>query len=233
MDFKAKININAPPGAGKTFGAIRLATGLTGDATKVCVLDSESGRAALAKAKGLGNYRIVQMNDISPNSYITELTNAVKNGAQAIVIDSFTHEWEWILDIQQKLGGKFQDWNTAKNYHKSLKTTIIRCPVHLITTCRCKLDRTIEINASGKSTVVTHGLKSVTEDGWDYEVNINFYVDKNHLATCDKDDSNLFMQLDDNLLPLPVTPFIITEETGKRIATWCNEVTKQLSENTI
>ena len=210
--------------AGKTFGAIRLAAGLTGDITKVWVLDSESGRAALPKMKGLGDYNIIKMNDTSPNSYIKEMVAAVKAGAQAIIIDSFSHEWEWILDIQQKLGGQFKDWNTAKNYHKSLKSTIIKCPVHLITTCRCKLDRAMETDVDGRKKVVTHGLKSVTEDGWDYEVNINFYVDKSHLATCDKDDSNIFMQLDENLAPIPTSPFIITEETGKLIAEWCHKV---------
>jgi hypothetical protein len=56
------------------------------------------------------------------------------------------------------------------------------------------------------------GLKGVTREGMDYEFTVVLDLDIKHQATASKDRTGLFSN--------PI-PFMITEQTGIKIRTWC------------
>ena len=57
-------------------------------------------------------------------------------------------------------------------------------------------------------------MKDQQRDGWEYELTVSLEIDRDtHLASPSKDRTNLFEGK---------PPFLITEETGKAIAEWCN-----------
>ena len=58
------------------------------------------------------------------------------------------------------------------------------------------------------------GMKDVQREGWEYELTVSLNIDRDtHMATPSKDRTNLFEGKN---------PFLITEETGRLIADWCN-----------
>ena len=56
-------------------------------------------------------------------------------------------------------------------------------------------------------------MKEIQRDGFEYDLSIVFTIDRDtHTAIASKDRSNLFESKD---------PFMIDEETGKKIREWC------------
>lgn len=88
------IGLVSPSGAGKTFSALRLATGIQrvagGD---VFVIDTEARRALHYADKF--NFRHVAFGaPFGPLDYLAAIAHCVKKGAKTIVIDSMSHEHE-------------------------------------------------------------------------------------------------------------------------------------------
>lgn len=85
---------------------------------------------------------------------------------------------------------------------------ILPCDLHI------KKKQTYEIVKQGDKTVVEKkGLDDQIRDGFDYEMTIAFeLLNDKHLAQSTKDRSSLFDGKPE---------FIISEETGKLIAEWC------------
>lgn len=98
-----KIGIRGSSGSGKTYGALLIAYGLVGDWNKVCLIDTENGSGSLYE--DLGEYNTIQLDSFSPAQYNEAIELCIANGVEAIVIDSMSHEWDYILDYQQQLGG--------------------------------------------------------------------------------------------------------------------------------
>jgi hypothetical protein len=210
---KLKLGISGPSGSGKTFSSLKLACGIAGgDWKKVTLIDTENGSGELYSH--LGPYNVIPFEpDFSPARYIQAIQFAVKNGAEVIVIDSISHEWDGkggCLDLQSKLGGKYQDWAKVTPMHQAFVNEILHCPVHVIVTTRKKQDYEM-VSENGKAKVQKMGLKEIQRDGFEYELTINFDVDISHFAVASKDRTGLFM---------PRGPFQIAAETGKELLAW-------------
>jgi len=216
---KIRLGLSAVSGGGKTYSAILIAKGLSsGDLSKVAIIDTENGSADLYAH--LGNYNVLTLNaPFSPERYIDAIKTCEDAGMNVIIIDSITHEWDGkggCLQIQEQLGGKYQDWAKVTPRHQAFIDAILQSKCHMITTVRRKQDYEMTKDAGGKMKVEKAGLKEVTREGFEYELTANIELDIRHNATALKDRTGLFMDQ---------PQFIPSEETGKKLLQWCENGT--------
>jgi hypothetical protein len=222
---KIKMSVSAPTGFGKTTSALLIAKGITGDWTKVAVIDSENGSADLYEQ--LGDYNVVSMKPpFSVDNFCTAVDLCIKNGAEVIIPDSIYHYWHGkggVLDYVGSLGGKFQDWAKGSPMWQKLLDKILQTDAHFICTTRKKQAYEIVQGSNGKKEVEKKGMEDQVRDGFDYEMTLALdIISANHLCKANKDRTGLFMGKPE---------FVVTEETGKAIKEWCEsgkEAAKEL-----
>lgn len=212
---KLRLNISAPSGAGKTYSALRMAKGLCGDWTKVAVIDTENGSASLYS--DLGDFNVIDLAPpFTPEKYTQALNACVEAGMEVVIIDSTTHEWACLIEENELLaqarfrGNTWSAWSQTTPRHDKFINSILHSPVHVITCTRSKMETIMGDDKKVKKV----GMKDVQREGWEYELTISLNIDRDtHLASPSKDRTNLFEGKN---------PFLVTEETGKEIANWCN-----------
>lgn len=214
---KLKVGFSGASGFGKTYSALLMAYGVTGDWSKIAVIDTENGSADLYA--NLGEYNTLTLAPpFSPERYIEAIETCENAGVEVIIIDSITHEWEGeggCLDIQEKLGGRYQDWAKVTPRHKAFINAILQSKCHVFTTVRRKQDYEMNKDDKGRTTVQKVGTKEVTREGFEYEITLNFeFVNDNHMVKASKDRTGLFMNKPE---------FVITPETGVQLMKWANE----------
>jgi CheY-like chemotaxis protein len=210
---KLRCLITGQAGAGKTFSALLLAKGLVPDG-RILVFDTENGRAGLkVGSKRLGGleWDVIEVtpDSVTSDIYIEAIEIAEKGGYDIIILDSMTHEWDFIKITQLKLGGRYTDWGQAKAYHHRLIRKILSCKVHVICTARSDMKHEQQ-EVNGKKQVIKLGLGTQQESSMPYEMDFVFDItNRNHDAVVDKQEDDLFIS----------TPtIIICEETGQRLA---------------
>jgi hypothetical protein len=108
---RIKMALQGSAGSGKTYSALLLAQGLSGnDFTKVAIIDTENGSADLYAH--LGKYNVLTLNNpFTPEQYIEAITTCEKAGMEVIIIDSISHCWDELLEYHSKLpGNSFTNW---------------------------------------------------------------------------------------------------------------------------
>jgi len=216
-NVKLRLGISGASGFGKTYSALQLAYGMTGDWSKIAVIDTENSSASLYS--DMGNFNVLNLHaPFSPERYIEAINLCEKSNMETIIIDSITHEWQGdggCLQIHEQLGGRFQDWASVKPRHQKFIDAILRSKCHIITTTRRKTDYSLDVVSGGKTKVVKHGTKEITSEGFEYELSVNFeLINENHLCKVSKDRTNLFSGKSE---------FIINIDTGKKLKAWCNQ----------
>lgn len=206
---KLRIGLSATSGSGKSYGALLIAKGLCGDLSKVAIIDTENGSADLYAH--LGNYNVLTLNVFSPEKYIEAIDTCEKAGMEVIIIDSITHEWNFLLEIHGAMSGNsFTNWAYITPRHEKFKNKILQSSCHIITTVRRKTEYAID-QSSGKTKIEKVGTKEQSREGWEYELTVNLEIDENHKAKASKDRTGIFVDRD---------LFIITEEDGKTLREW-------------
>ena len=211
---KIKMALQAPSGAGKTYSALLLASGMV-DWSKIAVIDTESHSADLYCH--LGDYNVLQLEKpFTPERYIIAIQTCEEAGMEVIIIDSVSHEWEGsggILDLHGNMpGNSFTNWAKMTPRHNAFVQKILESNCHIISTIRTKQDYVLS-EKNGKMVPEKIGLKGITRDGMDYEFTIVFDLDIKHNAVASKDRTGLFADKPEA---------VITSEFGKRILKWCN-----------
>lgn len=169
------IQLSGVSGSGKTYSALQLAYGLAGgDASKVVMIDTENRRGSLYANALPAPFGIIDFYaPFSPERYIEAIDAAVAAGAEVIVIDSVTHEWEseggceWIA--QQS---RFPDWKLAKAKHKRFMTHMLQSPAHIIacTRAREKVDFTDPKNPRPL------GIQPIQEKNFSFEATVSLMM---------------------------------------------------------
>ncbi|KJD31240.1 ATPase AAA [Tamlana nanhaiensis] len=213
---KLKIGISGASGFGKTYSALLLAYGITGDYSKIAIIDTENQSANLYSH--LGNYNTLSLSaPYSPEKYVQAIQVCEKAKIEVIIIDSITHEWNGTggcLQIHEQLGGRFQDWASVTPRHQLFIDKILQTNCHVITTARRKIDYSMDSDGNGKTKVVKHGTKEITREGYEYELTVNFeLINDKHLVKASKDRTGLFSNKPE---------FVINASTGKKLVFWCN-----------
>ncbi len=143
------VGIVGSSSSGKTFSALRLASGFQRvNPGEIFVIDTEAGRA-LQYAKQFRFEHVPFGAPFGPLDYLGAIKYCVDNGATNIVIDSMSHEHEGpggVLEIHavehQRLGGspKTQGfaWAKPKSEHRRLINTILQFNCNFIFCFRAK-----------------------------------------------------------------------------------------------
>lgn len=114
-----KVALMSPSGGGKTYSALRLATGManeiqkqTGKPARIIMGNTEGSRGKYYANEF--NYDIVDLTaPHHPEMYVDFINWAVKEGYDILVLDSSSHEWEGkggCLELQTQAGGTYQSW---------------------------------------------------------------------------------------------------------------------------
>lgn len=226
---KARIAVTGPSGSGKTLSSLYLAFGITGDWSKVALIDTEHERGRFyAERKDLntGKFLYAPMSaPYTPEKYIEYVQSAVNAvGSDGVVIvDSFSHCWDnegGILDIKENITATtrkndFTAWNDAGKIQNNLVNTILSVNCHTIVTMRTKMAYAMEINDKGKTVPVKVGLAPVQRENTEYEFDMCFQIDRTHTASLSKDTTFL----DD-------WQGVITAELGAMLGKWLSEGTE-------
>jgi hypothetical protein len=171
------IQMSGVSGSGKTYSALQLAYGLAGgDGNKIIGIDSENRRMSL-NAGILPNgskFRTIDFfAPFSPERYIQAIEAACKAGAEVIVIDSVSHEWEGPGGCQEIAAQtKFPDWKRAKAEHKRFMTYMLQAPAHIIacTRAREKTDFTDTKNPKPL------GIQPIQEQNFSFEATVSLLM---------------------------------------------------------
>ncbi len=213
---KIKLGLQGPSGSGKTYSSLLMAYGITGNWSKVAIIDTENFSADLYSH--LGNYNVLSLGQpFSPERYIEALRLCEKAGMEVIILDSISHEWEGTGGILEThgnmMGNSFTNWSKLTPRHNAFIQALLQSPCHIIATIRSKQDYVLN-ERNGKYVPEKVGLKGVTREGMDYEFTIVFDLDIKHYAQASKDRTGLFMDK---------PQFLITDKIGQRLRAWCSE----------
>jgi hypothetical protein len=148
------VGVAGPSGGGKTFSALRIATGIQrvtgGD---IFVIDTEARRAL--HYADLFKFRHVPFGaPFSPLDYLAAIEHCAKKGAGVVVIDSMSHEHEGpggVLELHAeetarlaKLWGvkeskaQMSAWQAPKAMRRRMLNTILQLPISTVICFRAK-----------------------------------------------------------------------------------------------
>lgn len=239
------IGLSGGSGSGKTWSAMLLAKGISGD-KPFCVIDSEAGRA-----KHYADYFRFDHGDLmpkfTPRSYAEAITAADKAGYPAIVVDSASHEYAGeggVLEMQEeeierlakgddrrRETMKMASWIKPKMEHKKFVQKILQIRAHLILCFRAEPKIEAVKDEHGKlqwrekqSLVGINGWIPVCEKNMPYELTVSF------LLMADRPGVPIPIKLQEQHKALFPLDQPITEESGARLAAWAHGAkTKQAS----
>ena len=213
---KLRIGVAGPSGSGKTYSSLLLAKGVMGSLNKVVIIDTENGSADLYSH--LGEYNVIRLQaPYSPERYTEAIKACIDAGMELIIVDSVTHEWDGkggCLEINELLaktkfkGNTWSAWSETTPRHQKFIEAITTSPVHMIVTTRSKTDTVMTDDKKVKKL----GMKEIQREGFEYELTINFTLDRDgHFSSTSKDRTGIFIDQD---------PFVITEKTGEILRDW-------------
>ena len=214
QEAKLRIGLSGASGFGKTYSALLLAYGMTGDWSKICIIDTENNSASLYS--NLGNYNVIDLQaPYNPEKFIDALKLAENSGMTTLVLDSITSEWQGsggCLEIHEQLGGRWQDWAKVTPRHQAFIDAILQSKCHVITCVRRKIEYSLDTDSNGRMKVTKLGTKEQTREGFEYELTVNFeIINENHLCKASKDRTGLFMNKPE---------FVINSSTGVKLISW-------------
>lgn len=210
--MKAVIGFIGCSGSGKTAGALLTAYGMMHEAypdipeeevwKKIGVVDTEHNRSKLHVGLVYGETKVGRFLHLDfPPPYTTERYNTAvgvmkSTGAEVIIIDSLSHNWQGEGGIVETHGGmsgnSFQNWGKLAPETTKLIKTLTQNDVHILTTLRTKTEYVVEQDANGRMAPRKVGTKPVQKDELEYEFMLNFVIDIDHVATTSKDNTQLF-----------------------------------------
>ena len=208
-----------PPGSGKSFTSLRIASGLIRLARKhggrIAAIDSERGR--LKKYAGLFKFDLCDLTSNTLDEYMRAITFAAGK-YDVLIIDSISHAWKDVLAQVDRAAAKaknsFQAWGIAGGVQEKFTELLMTFPGHVIATMRSTVEYTIGTTDSGKMRSQRVGLKPIQGKEIEYEFDLLLEMDAQHNGTVVKDNSNKFQ---DCVIERP------GEDFGEALARWLND----------
>lgn len=214
-----KVLIGGPSGSGKSYSALRVATGIAGregEGTKIGYIGTEGMRDKLYANEF--DYDLISLEEYSPEYYEAALDAFLDAGYKVIIVDSLTHLWGWVQDQVQKVAknsdSSFQAWGKYKKENKRIVEKILLAPAHMIVTGRGKDEYVLEQNSKGKMAPRKVGVGVQQDKDIEYEYMVTWMLDQEtHIAEAAKDNTHLFENKLDAL----------TEKSGEALYDWAND----------
>lgn len=230
------IGLAGSSGSGKTFSALRLATGLAGD-KPFAVIDTENGRALHYADRFRFDHGELRA-PFRPDAYADAIYAADMAGYPVIVVDSASHEHagdggllDWHDEELDRMAGddwkkreacKMAAWINPKGSHKRFVSKLLQVKAHIILCFRA--EEKIEIAREDGKTVVRAKQTSTGLNGWVpiCEKNLPYEATCSFLLMADHPGIPIPIKLQDQHKPYFPLDRPIDEEAGKLLLQWAN-----------
>lgn len=225
-------------GSGKTFSAMRLASGIAGD-KPFAVIDTEAGRARHYSDQfrfDVGDLRP----PFEPHAYADAIFAADDAKYPVIVVDSMSHEWAGqggVLEMQEaeldRMAGddykkrescKMAAWIRPKMEHKKMVQRLLQVRAHLIICFRAEEKVEMVRDEQTKKMVIVPKVSLTGINGWIpvCEKNLPFELTASFLLTADVPGIPKPIKLQEQHRSMFPANKPITEESGKLVAAWAS-----------
>ena len=207
---KLRLALFGVSGSGKTFSALRIASGL---GQKIAVIDTERGSAS--KYADRFSFDVAECEKPTINN-LKMIINQAK-GYDVLIIDSLSHAWMELYKRWNKLqrrrygGNTWSAWSEGTPKQQGFIDSILNFPGHIIATMRVETNWTTMTNEKGKIVPVRIGEAPKQGKGMEYEFDMLIQLSQDHIAQVLKDRTGKYQ---DELIEKP------GEEFGKELALW-------------
>jgi hypothetical protein len=208
---RLRLAIYGPSGAGKTYTALRIATGIGGP---IAVIDTE--RRTARKYSRTFDFDVNELDTRTIDAYVQAIQEA--KGYNVLVIDSMSHAWQELLEEIDRLAStKFQGntwsaWSKGTPKQRKFIDAILNFDGHVIATIRSKTDwDQVKDERTGKTKPVRVGLAPEQGKGIEYEFDMLMNITADHTATVEKDRTGKFQ---DAIIDKPGEAF------GRELVAW-------------
>ncbi len=235
------IGLAGTSGSGKTYSALRLATGLARGG-KIAGIDSENGRMLHYAGKFKFDHARLDA-PYRPGRYLEAISAAASAGYAVIVVDSTSHEHAGeggLLDWHDELLDEFvsrdkssrpewqirdsnnmRAWIEPKRDHKAFVQKLLQINAHVILCFRAEPKVEMVKNDKGKteiqpkkSPIGAEGYMPIAEKNLPYEMTVSF------LMTADAPGVPIPIKLEEQHRSFVDLKQPITERTGELLAEW-------------
>lgn len=213
---KLRAAIYALSGGGKTFTALRIATGLGG---KIAVIDSECGSAS--KYADRFEFDVLELgHERTIEAYVEGIQAAAAEKYDVLILDSLSHAWQELLEEIDRIakakykGNTWSAWSEGTPKQKKLIDAILGYPGHVIATMRAKTEWSTSDGGGGKSKPSKVGLAPEQGKGIEYEFDLLLSLTAEHVAFIEKDRTGRFQ---DKTIEKP------GEDFGRELAAWLSD----------
>lgn len=213
---KIRMLLSAPSGSGKTYTALRVATGIARKVgSRIALIDTERGSASLYADKF--DFDVLDLDDPTVDNYIKAIEAAQESGYKVLVIDSSSHGWYQILDFVERLtntkykGNSFRAWGDGTPLYNKWVNSMLKFDGHIIVTARAKTEYVQEVGNNGKMVVKKVGMGTENRKGLEYEFTVVADGDTDHNWMFSK---SRVSELSNKILHEP------TEDLGESLYKW-------------
>jgi len=214
----ARVAIYGPSGSGKSFTAMRIATGLAAKAgSRIAAIDTEN--RSLSKYADRFDFDVDDLGNRTIDTYLASINQCIKDGYKVLVIDSLSHAWKELLEEVDRIaaksfsGNSWAAWAKGTPKQNKLIKAIVDFPGHLIVTMRSKTEWALDKDNNGKNTITRSGLSPEQGKGIEYEFDVLMDINQGHIAEIQKDRTGKYQ---DQIIEKP------GEEFGEALFDWLN-----------
>ncbi len=214
----ARVALIGPSGSGKSFSALRMATGMA-NGGKIGAIDTERG--SLRKYADKFDFSDIRLNTFAPDTYVEAINEFAKAGFPVLIIDSLSHAWmgkDGALQQVEQAAKRSQSnntyvaWREVTPQHNALVDATLAYPGHIIVTMRSKVEYVIEKDEQTKKTTVRKvGTAPVQRSDMEYEYDIVGEMNQENDLVISKTRADFLKRA---IIHEP------NEEFGKQIADW-------------
>lgn len=218
-------------GSGKTESALMLATGMAGANGRICVIDTERGRA-LHKADDYTFDHVELDEPFTPERYAEALAKVDELGYAVVILDSGSHEYDGIggiLDAQteefarmgRKESMRLASWAEPKKRHRRYVQQLLRMRAHVILAHRAADKVELGKDENGK-TVVRPKRALTGADGWVpiCEARLPYEATVSLLLTPERPGYPIPVKLEERHRALVPLDRPLTQAVGEKLAAW-------------
>lgn len=232
------IGLAGASGSGKTYSALSLAKGIS-PSGKIAFIDTEA-RRGLHYADQFSFDHADMKPPFRPDRFVEGIRAAESAGAEVVIIDSFSHEYDGeggIMDWADELAANGVkspgNWKDPKAAHKKLMNKLLQCRATVIFCLRAdekiSIDR-VEYEDNGRKrtkTVVTPlGWVPICEKRFMYEMTASFTLSPSAPGIPQFDLPHKLQSQHRGFFPQGKT---IDEQAGRALADWARGGTVQSS----
>jgi hypothetical protein len=230
------IGLAGGTGSGKTYSAMRMATGLAAG-KRFALIDTENGRSR-HYARQFAFDRTDLTAPFRPDAYQDAIQAAAAEGYPVIVVDSMTHVWdgeggvlEWQEEELDRMAGddwkkreacKMAAWIKPKMAHKKMVSRLLQIRAHLILCFRAEEKVEMQRDPADKKMKIVPKTSPVGLNGWIpiCEKKLPFELTASFLLTNDAPGVPKPIKLEEQHRPFFPFDQPISEKSGELFGAW-------------